>query len=752
MVFGGAQLERIALSESTAWSGASEPSGVNPDARGHLSQIRELLFDGRYEQARDLCERSLLGKAKNFGTNLPLPELQLTFAHAGEVQDYRRSLDLDEAVARVRFRTGNAILQREVFVSHADGVLAVRLTGSRSHALSFSLAFARAAMPFSVTSAAAGRMLLEGNAFETLHSSGQDGVHFAIRAQVLQEGGKVLHEASELLVSGATSVTILVAIATSFGGRDPLAVTLETLARAAQRSFSQLRAAHIEDHRALFRRVVFKLDSDTSLSAIPTDERRRRLESGGGDPELAALFFQFGRYLTIAGSRADSPLPLALQGIWNDGLASSMGWTDDFHLDINTEQNYWAAEVCNLGECQWPLLRWIGTLRTSGQQTAREMYGVPGWVAHTVSNPWGYSAPGWGIGWGLFVTAGIWISLQLWEHYTFNPDREFLRVWAYPVLRDAAAFFMAYMVAEPSHKWLVTGPSDSPENWYTTPSGARAAEAMGNTCDRVLVHALLSMCIEASETLDVDEELRHQWMQARERLPPFQVGSHGQLQEWLHDFAEAEPNHRHTSHLISLYPLQQVSPRATPQLARAAEVTIERRTQAPNWEQSEWGYANLVAYSARLLQGDRAERALNRLITNAASDSLMTFSRAGVAGAEQNIFAVDGNTAASAAIAEMLLQSQAGEIVLLPALPLVWPGGTVRGLCARGGWEVDIAWRDGKLVSATLLAKQSARTSVRYRDAVVEISMRAGERRRLSTGDFSRSITSTGGTVDRRNI
>ena len=234
---------------------------------------------------------------------------------------------------------------------------------------------------------------------------------------------------------------------------------------------------------------------------MPTDERRKALErsadQASDDPQLLALFFQYGRYLTIAGSRADSPLPLALQGIWNDGLASSMGWTDDFHLDINTQQNYWPAEVCNLSECQTPLFALIDVMREAGRITARQMYDAPGWVVHTVTNPWGYTAPG-GIGWGIFVTAGIWIALQMWDHYTFNADVEFLRTRAYPVLREAALFFLAYMVPEPKHGWLVTGPSDSPENWYKTPSGARAAESMGNTVDRVFVHALYTMCIEAS--------------------------------------------------------------------------------------------------------------------------------------------------------------------------------------------------------------------------------------------------------------
>jgi alpha-L-fucosidase 2 len=464
--------------------------------------------------------------------------------------------------------------------------------------------------------------------------------------------------------------------------------------------------------------------------------RRKALETGANDPELLALFFQYGRYLTIAGSRAYSPLPLALQGIWNDGLASSMGWTDDFHLDINTQQNYWPAEVCNLAECQTPLFALIDRMREHGRETAREMYGAPGWVVHTVTNPWGFTAPG-SVGWGIFVSAGIWVSLQLWDHWTFNGDIEFLSKRAYPALREAAEFFLSYLVSEPKHGWLVTGPSDSPENWYLTPSGYRASESMGNTCDRTFVHALFSMCIGASKALSVDAEFCRKLEDARAKLPPFQIGRHGQLQEWLEDFEDADPNHRHTSHLVGLYPLNQIAPRTTPELARAAEVTIQRRMNAPHWEQSEWGRANLVVYYARLLKGDDAHKYLVGLLAKAADANLLTFSSGGVAGAEQNIFAIDGNTAGTAGIAEMLLQSQGGEIELLPALPHAWPEGSVRGLCARGGYVIDIDWNSNKLESAVIVCRVAGTARVRYRDRLITIHLLPGKSRRLRPESFA---------------
>ena len=739
MVFGGTSTERIALSESTLWSGAPSDKDIDPTAFENLGRIRDLMFAGKYVEGGQLCKEHLLGRPESFGTNLPMVDLELAFGGGGVAQSYRRSLDLDEAIAHIDYTRDGLQFHLEIFSSNPDDVLVMHQTCSRAKSLSCRISFGRLAVPGEVTREGNDTLVLRGHAFEHMHSNGRQGVAFETRVCVITDGELVANDGTSLRVSNADALTLQVVISTNFRGLDPSARCANTLETLRQKTFAQLRSAHVEDHQSLFRRVSIDLGANSSAEQKPTDERRKAVQAGEADPGLSALFFQYGRYLTIAGSRPNSPLPLALQGIWNDGLASSMGWTDDFHLDINTEQNYWVAEVGNLSECQAPLFDFIDAMRVAGRKTARKMYGAPGWVSHVVTNPWGFTAPGWGLGWGIFPTGGVWLSLQLWEHYRFTADKQFLNQRLYPVFKEAAEFFLAYMVRHPEHDWLVTGPSVSPENWFLTPDGKVCSESMGPTADRVLVYALLNACVEASTTLGIDEDFRAKAKDALNRLPPLQIGKHGQLQEWLEDFDEAEPNHRHTCHLIALYPEHQISLEATPALAQAARVTIERRISQPNWEDSEWGRANLVNYYARLLDGEAAHKHLVGLLANAAEDSLLTYSRGGVAGAQSNIFSLDGNTAGAAGIAEMLLQSQAGQIHLLPALPSAWPQGSINGLCARGGVEVSLSWAAGRLISASLKSKLGGTHQIRYRTGVMQVSLIRGREFKVYARNFSPS-------------
>jgi alpha-L-fucosidase 2 len=736
MIYGETSVESFALTESTTWSGAPSDRNVNPTALENLEKIREVMFAGKYAEGGELCKEHLLGHSDSFGTHLPMATLELAFPGDGPTQNYRRSLNLDEAIAYVGYTRDGLAFHREVFASNPDNALIAHLTCNQPKSISCSISFPKLTLPGEVTTEGNDTLVLKGNAFEHQHSNGKQGVAFETRICLSAKGGEVTAHDGALQVKGADAVTLHVVIATNFRGADASARNVQTLQVLRPKTFAQLRAAHVADHQSLYRRVAIDLGTNPSAELKPTDERRKAVEAGGDDPGLASLFFQYGRYLTIAGSRANSPLPLALQGIWNDGLASSMGWTDDFHLDINTEQNYWAAEVCNLSECQSPLFDFIDGMRVAGRSTARNMYGAPGWVAHVITNPWGYTAPGGGLGWGLFPTGGVWLALQMWEHYRFTGDKQFLQQRLYPVYKEAAEFFLAYLVKHPQKEWLVTGPSVSPENWFLSPDGKHCAESMGPTVDRVLVYSLLSGCIEACTVLGIDEEFRASAKAALDRLPPFQIGKHGQLQEWLEDFDEAIPEHRHTSHLISLYPEHQISPVTTPELAKAARITLERRVSQPNWEDSEWARANLVNYYARLLDGESAHKHYVGLLSKATEDSLLTYSRGGVAGAESNIFSLDGNTAGAAGVAEMLLQSQADEIHLLPALPSAWPQGSIKGLCARGGIEVSVAWTEGKLVSASLKSRHGGTHSVRYGTGVVKVTPPIGREVKISPSQF----------------
>lgn len=733
VLHGGARQETWNMTEITFWSGKSERFGGAPDAKEKLSLMREAFFRGDYAEGDKLAKATLQPRKGNFGTNLSLCDVLITYAHEGE--GLMRELDLETALASISYRDQDAVsIKREYLASHEDGVVAARIAGERRGSVSFTLRLLGRTDAFTAWNDEDGKSIgFRTQATESIHSDGTCGVMAQGLVRVAIEGGKLLSADGQLTVAGADAAVIFFAVATDFGRENDdrwLTESKEKIEAAITLGFERLKERHIADYQALFSRVSLNLDGSAEAAKLPTDERVRRLRSGQtDDPALIALFYQYGRYLTIAGSREDSPLPLNLQGIWNDGEANRMAWSCDYHLDVNTQMNYYPTEISNLAECHVPLMKYIERLSEAGRAAAEDFYGCEGWVAHVFSNAWGFASPGWETSWGLNVTGGLWIAMHMKEHYEYGLDRQFLTRQAYPVMKQAALFFLDYMTVHPKYGWLVTGPSNSPENSFFpgAPEDGAQQLSMGSTMDQMLVHDLFVFCLEAAELLQVDAELRTQLREAIRLLPPLMIGKRGQLQEWLEDYEEAQPEHRHLSHLYGLYPGSQIDTGQTPELAAAIRNTLLGRMQQGELEDIEFTAALFASGFSRLHDGDRAASHVRHLIGELCFDNLLSYSKPGVAGAETNIFVIDGNFGGTAAIADMLLQSHTGEVHLLPALPSDWACGSYRGLRAKGGFQIDAVWDNGRLTEAVIKADRPGEAKLRYGGQTVKLQVEAGK-------------------------
>ncbi|MDP6110790.1 MAG: glycoside hydrolase family 95 protein [Planctomycetota bacterium] len=708
MVFGRLREETIQLNEDSIWYGGPR-NRINPDGRENLGRIRELLFEGKIAEAEFLATHALQSVPRHQTPYQSLGVLKIHLPNQLKSETYHRELDLDTAIAAVEYSIEGVTYRREVFSSAVDDVLVVRITGSEAGSITLAAELERRPFGGEARGLKPETTLMWGQ-------SGPDGVRFCAGLRATVEGGRVSVLGQSIMIESANAVTLFLAAETTYRKQRPEDAVLHTLDLACSHAFDQMREDHIEDYQRLYSRMTLDLDGEDS-SDIPTDRRLEQVTEGAVDSGLLRLYFNFGRYLMISSSRPmDKPLPSNLQGIWNESMTPP--WESKYTININTEMNYWPAEICNLADCHLPLFDLVERLKENGRRTACELYGCRGFVAHHNTEIWADSAPVdasprnslWPMG-------GAWLSLHLWEHYQFGLDRGFL-AGAYDTLKESAIFFLDWLVEDDRGR-LVSGPSNSPENAFILPNGNRGVMCMGPSMDHQIITELFQAVIEASKTLDVDADFRGDLKSALKRLPHPAIGKHGQLMEWADDHDEPEPGHRHISHLFALYPGSQISPSRTPELAQAARVTLERRL-AHGGGHTGWSRAWIINFWARLRDGEKAGENVQSLLAISTLPNLFD---------NHPPFQIDGNFGGIAGMVEMLVQSHADEIHLLPALPKSWPAGKINGVRCRGGYELDLEWEEGQVKQASISASHAGECRVR-----AETRLQSGENQSDDSG------------------
>ena len=735
MVFGNVYNERIQINEESLWAG-NRFNNNNQNALRDLPIIRKLIFEDNIKEAYELGNKSLLSTPSRFRSYQTLGDLILSIDSLAEYTNYRRELCLNNGISKTTFTINGVNYSREVFVSAPDNIIVINITADKPGSISTEV-FLQRQKDVQVF-AKNNQLILEGQITdETTDEQGEGGenMKFAAKMTALNKGGKVKAEEEKLIIANADELTLILTAATDYNldilnydrSIDPLLICNNILEKAEKKAYAQIKEQHIKEHSLIFNRVHIDF-GDKQFSSMPTNERLDSVKNGGEDKDLIALYFQYGRYLLMGSSRSPGVLPANLQGIWNSHIKAP--WNSDYHTNINLQMNYWLAEICNLHEMTIPLVNIVDKWREPGRVSAEDMYGCSGWMMHHATDIFGKTAPNADMRWGMSPLSGVWMTFPLWRHYEFTMDKEYLKNRAYPIMKEAMEFVSDFLVEKDGY--LVTNPTMSPENAYFL-NGRKQPEQLtyASTIDNQTLIAHIDHCIEAGEILGVDGDLRKNWKQIRSKIPPVLIGKDSTIMEWIKDYDEWEPGHRHMSHLLGLYPLAQITPE-TPDLFEAANKTIEKRLKYGGGHTG-WSRAWMINFFARLQQPQTAYDHVMELLRKSTKSNLFD---------NHPPFQIDGNFGGTAGIAEMLLQSHLRDVNgdyyldILPALPSALSTGKISGIKGRGGFEISISWENGDLVSVEVISLHGGKLNLRYHGKIISEETTAGKPYSFMLKDF----------------